>query len=257
MTIASSESSLRGEVSDAEWETRVDLAAAFRVAYHLGWNDRIINHITARVAGEPNHFLMNPHGLGWQEVTASSLIKADFAGNMLTDSGYALAPAGLNFHSAILEAKPHINCVLHIHPTTGIVISAMRDGLMILDQSSCQLHGQVATHAFEGYADARDEAPRIVADLGDKFAMIMWNHGLLTVGRTIGEAFALMRKLVAACEIQERLMATGAEIRAIPDDVLAHTVEQSEGRVGNKPYGGLEWKMHRRMADRLDPSYKT
>lgn len=257
MAEASSGASLRGQVSDAEWETRVDLAAAFRVAYHLGWNDRIINHITARVADEPDHFLMNPRGLGWHEVTASSLVKADFDGNILSDTDYALAPAGLNFHSAILDAKRHINCVLHIHPITGIVISAMRDGLMILDQSSCQLYGQIAYHPFEGYADARDEAPRIVAELGDNIAMIMWNHGLLTVGRTIGEAFAFMQKLVAACEIQERLMATGAAIREIPEDVLAHTVAQSQDRVGNKPYGGLEWKMHRRMADRLDPSYKT
>lgn len=246
-------------LSDAEWETRVQLAAAFRVAYHLGWNDRITNHITARVPDEDNAFLMNPHGLGWHEVTASSLVKADFDGNILSESPFKLAPAGLNFHSAILKAKPHIACVIHTHTAAGVVVSALKSGLMIVDQTGCQLYDQVAYHEFAGYAQEKDEGERIIADLGDKLTMIMWNHGVLSVGRTIGEAFAYMRKLIDACDLQVRLMSTGGEIRPVPEQALAFTRQQiAEKRGGgNKPYGDLEWQMYMRLAERLDPSFRT
>lgn len=251
------EAGVRDAVSEAEWDTRVDLAAAFRIAYHLGWNNRLVNHITARVPDEPDNFLMNPHGLGWHEVTASSLVKADFDGNILSAGAAELAPAGLNFHSAILKAKPEVACVCHTHPTPGVVISATKGGLMILDQTGCQLHGEVSYHEFEGYARESEEAPRIVADLGDHKTMIMWNHGLLTVGRTIAEAFSYMRRLIYACELQERVMALGTEIREIPKDVLDFTKAQVEERRPNQPLGGPEWKMNRRLADQLYPDYKT
>ncbi len=249
--------SLRDKVSAAEWDARVNLAAAFRIAYHLGWNNRLVNHITARVPDEPNHFLMNPHGLGWHEVTASNLVKADFDGNILTEGDVELAPAGLNFHSAILREKPEVNCVCHTHPTPGVVISATRTGLKILDQTGCMLHGEVGYHAFEGYAKEKDEAPRIIADLGDRKTMIMWNHGLLSVGRTVGEAFSFMRRLIGACELQERVMALGTEIREIPKDVMDFTKIQIDQRNQNKPVGGPEWRMNLRLADELYPGYKT
>lgn len=249
--------SVRDKVSVPEWETRVNLAAAFRVAYHLGWNDRLVNHITARVPDEPDHFLMNPHGLGWHEVTASSLVKADFDGRILSEGDVELAPAGLNFHSAILREKPEVNCVCHTHPMAGVVISATRCGLKILDQTGCTLHRDVAYHEFEGYARAKDEAAQIVADLGDCRAMIMWNHGLLSVGRDIGEAFVFMRRLIAACELQERVMALGTEIREIPEEVKDYTKEQGDKRRPNQPLGGPEWRMNLRLADRLYPDYKT
>lgn len=249
--------SLRDKVSTAEWDTRVNLAAAFRIAYHLGWNDRLVNHITARVPDEPDHFLMNPHGLGWHEITASSLVKADFDGRVLSKGDVELAPAGLNFHSAILRDKPEVHCVCHTHPTPGVVISATRMGLKILDQTGCTLHGEVSYHEFEGYAREKDEAPRIVADLGDRKAMIMWNHGLLTVGRTVGEAFSYMRRLIGACELQERVMALGTEIREIPEDVKDFTRSQIDQRNANKPIGGPEWRMNVRLADALYPDYKT
>ena len=249
--------SLRGRVSDAEWETRVNLAAAFRVAHHHGWNETVRNHITARLPDAPEHFLMNPMGLGWHEITASNLLKVDLDGTVLTESDLAPGPAGLNFHSAILRAKPDLNCTFHIHPTQGVAVSAMKDGLIYVDQGGCALYGQVAYHEFEGLAEEADEAPRIVSDLGDKFAMIMWNHGLLTVGRTIGEAVTYMASLVAACDLQIRLMSTGAEIRSIPEEVLEHTSRQMAKRRGNKPGGELDWQMYLRLADRLDPSFKT
>ena len=133
----------------------------------------------------------------------------------------------------------------------------MKDGLKIVDQSSCVLAGRVSTHAFEGLAQEADEAPRIIADLGDNYAMIMWNHGLLTVGRDVGEAFTYMRRLLHACEVQERLMATGAEIREIPAEVIAFTQSQMAERRGNKPLGGLDWKMYRRLAEQLDPTFRS
>ena len=164
--------SVQSKVSKAEWETRVELAAAFRMAYHLGWNDRLVNHITARVPDQPDLFLMNPHGLGWHEITASCLVKADFKGNIKSDADASLAPAGLNFHSAILAAKSGVNCVCHTHPTAGVVISATRAGLKIHDQTGCLLHGQLGYHDFEGYAREEDEAPRIIRDLGEGKARV-------------------------------------------------------------------------------------
>ncbi|MFN4281555.1 MAG: class II aldolase/adducin family protein [Alphaproteobacteria bacterium] len=243
--------------SAAEWDTRMQLAAAFRIAHHLGWNDRLVNHITARVQGEPDHFLMNPHDLGWHEVTASSLVKADIDGRILSGGDAPLAPAGLNFHSAILKANRTTNCVVHTHPMAGIVISATVGGLKIFDQSSCMLHRDVGYHAFEGYANERDEAARIIADLGDRKAMIMRNHGLLSVGRTIGEAFSYMRRLITACELQERIMSLNTEIREIPDDIKDFTKSQIDARRPNQPLGGPEWRMCMRMADELYPDYKT
>lgn len=244
----------RAKVSDAERQTRVELAAAFRIAYHLGWNNKITNHITARIPDEPGCFLMNSHGFGWHEITASNLVKVKLDGTVLTP-GANVGPAGLNFHSAILAAKPAIASVIHTHTRPGVVVSALKHGLMIVDQSGCALHRQVGYHDFEGYASEKDEAPRILADLGERHTLIMRNHGLLSVGRTVGEAFAYMQRLIDACALQVELMSTGAEINPIPDDVLAHTRAQIDRRYGNKPYGVAEWKMCVRLAAELDPTF--
>lgn len=248
---------LAGRVSEAEWETRVHLAAAFRVAYFYGWNYTINNHISARVPGELDHFVMNPTNLGWDEMTASCLIKAHLVGAVLNDTELTLAPAGQNFHSAILAAKPELNCVLHMHPQDGVVVSALKDGLMFVDQSAGALFGTVGYHDFEGLASAKDEGPRIVADLGDNMTMIMRNHGLLSVGRSVAEAFAYMQRLIMACETQVKLMATGGEINPVPDEVLQHTRNQMMKRTEGKPYGERAWPAMLRLADRLDPGYKT
>lgn len=246
-----------GKISDAEWQTRVNLAAAFRLSCHFGWNTGISNHITARVPEEKEHFLMNPLGLGWHEITASSLVKVDYEGNVLGEIDAKLAPAGLNFHSAIHAARPQVNCSFHIHPKAGVVIAATKRGLMIVDQSACELYDQVAYHEFEGIATKKDEAARIIADLGEKRVMIMWNHGLLTVGRTVGEAFVYMKRLITACELQVTLMATGAEIREIPEKIIRFTVSQMRKRQGDAPAGRLEWEMYLRLAEKLDPSFLT
>jgi ribulose-5-phosphate 4-epimerase/fuculose-1-phosphate aldolase len=243
------------EMSEAERDLRIQLAAAFRVAHHYRWNLQILNHITARVPDRSDRFLMNPYGLGWDEITASSLVTVDFNGNVLSHEGVKLAPAGYNFHSGILKARPHLNCVIHVHATPGVVIAATKGGLQIVDQSGCHLYGEVAGHNFEGFAQEEDEVPRILSDLGDKFCLMMWNHGLLTVGRTLGEAFQYMRRLVDACELQERLLATGAEIRPIPQDVLEFTRKQIAEKRKTPAYSDNEWRYHLRLAERLDPSF--
>lgn len=258
MNIATSEfnlRSVRNEVSPAEWDLRVNLAAAFRIAQHLGWNDGATNHITARLSEAPDQFLMNPQGIGFDEMTASSLVRVDLSGRIIHDIGLSPGPAGLNFHSAILAARPDINCTMHIHPMAGVVVSAVKCGLMILDQRGCLLHNQVAYHDFEGYARAKDEAPRIVAELGQKHLMIMRNHGLLAVGRTIGEMFYFMKKLIDACELQERVMAMGTEINPVPLEVIEVANRQSFDRYENKPFGGMDWKMHVRRLRQRDPSF--
>ena len=251
--------SLEGRVSDAEWEVRVDLAAAFRVSYHFGWNNTINNHISARVPDEPEHFVMNPRGLGWHEVTASSLIKSDYNGNDLSESELNLAPAGRNFHGAILDLRRDLNCVFHMHAKAGVVISATEDGFFAFDQGSSMLVGNIAYHDFRGLADEADEGPEIVEDLGANKMMIMRNHGLLTVGGNVGEAFALMHRLADSCATLADLLMTNSKINRVPDEVCKVTQDQIAGRRkgDNQPDGGLEWKMYRRLAEKLDPSYRT
>lgn len=246
---------VREAVSEAEWKTRVDLAAACRIAYGLGWNEGVTNHITIRLPDAPDQFLMNPQGPGFDEMTASCLVKADLSGNVLSDSGLSPGPAGLNFHSAVLGARPEINCSMHIHPMAGIAISALKCGLIILDQRGCMLHDQVAYHEYEGYARAKDEAPRIVAELGMKHTMIMKNHGLLAVGRTVGETFYFMSRLLASCELQERVMSMGTEFKPVPQEVIKVANRQSAERYRNKPFGELDWKLMCRRQERADPSF--
>jgi ribulose-5-phosphate 4-epimerase/fuculose-1-phosphate aldolase len=243
------------EISEAEQDARVQLAAAFRIAHHYGWNLQILNHITLRVPGHDDRFLMNPHGLGWDEVTASSLVTCDLSGNVLSHEGVKLAPAGYNFHSGILRARSHLNCVMHVHATPAVVISATKGGLKIVDQSGCHLYGEVAGHDFEGFAQEEDEVPRILRDIGDKHCLMMWNHGLLTVGRSLSEAFLYMRRLIDACRVYERLLATGAEIREIPTNVLDFTRQQIDEKRKTPAYSEGEWKYHLRLAYRLDPTF--
>jgi ribulose-5-phosphate 4-epimerase/fuculose-1-phosphate aldolase len=227
--------SLEGKVSDAEWQTRVDMAACFRVAYHFGWNDTIHNHLSARVPDEPDKFLMNPQGLGWHEMTASALIKSDFNGNDYTKSEFRLAPAGRNFHGAILKMRSDLNCVFHIHPPGGTSVS----------------------HDYEGLADEAEEGPRIVEHLGKNLHMIMWNHGLLTVGRTVAEAFAGMHNLAKCCDNQVRVLAMNREIELVPEEICRKTQEKIYERSQGRPGGALEFKMYRRLAEKLDPNYRT
>jgi ribulose-5-phosphate 4-epimerase/fuculose-1-phosphate aldolase len=244
---------LQRSVSDIERKLRLELAAAFRVAHHLNWNVDTLNHITLRVPGE-NTLLMNPAGLAWEEMTASSLATLDFDGNILSHSGLRMAPAGYNFHSGILKARPDINCVIHTHESAGVVISATGGDLPVISQGGCRLHGEVGLHDFEGLARESDEVPRIIADLGDRHTLIMLNHGLLSVGASVGEAFGWMRTLTDECRLVERALGTGRKIRPIPEDVQKHTKAQM-GYGRNMPKDDHSWQYWLRLAERLDPSF--
>lgn len=239
--------------SDVERKLRVELAAAFRVAHHLGWNADTLNHITVRVPGE-NTLLMNPLGLAWEEITASSLATIDFDGNILSHSGLRMAPAGYNFHSGILKARPDINSVIHTHEPAGVVISATGGELPIISQGGCRLHNEIGLHDFEGLAREADEVPRIIADLGDRHTLIMLNHGLLSVGASLGEAFGWMRTLTDECRLVERALATGRKLRPIPEQIQIHTKAQM-GYGRNTPRDDHSWQYWLRLAERLDPSF--
>jgi ribulose-5-phosphate 4-epimerase/fuculose-1-phosphate aldolase len=243
-------------IGDAEQSLRVELAAAFRVAHHLRWNLDTLNHITLRIP-DADTFLMNPLGLGWDEITASSLATVGFDGRIVSHSGVRVAPAGFNFHSGILKARPDINCVMHTHETASTVISSLQDGLMILHQGGCRLHGEVGYHDFEGLAREEDEVPRILSDLGERHTLIMRNHGLLSVGASIGEAFGFMRGLIDACALQERAMATGGTIHPISDELQRHTKAQMMSNRRNAPREDHSWQYYLRLAERLDPSFAT
>jgi len=245
----------RYEVSEAERRIRIEAAAAFRLAYHYGWNHGINNHIVVRIPDRPDHFLMNPYGLGWDEITASNLATVRQGGEIVSHEGVTLGPAGLNFHSGILRARPEINCTFHVHARPGVAVAATKQGLMIVDQSAMHLYGEVGTHDFEGFAEGEDEVPRILRDLGDRHCLLMWNHGLLTIGRTIAESFLYMRRLVDACELQISLMSMGAEIRHIPTDVLETTRKQIVKKREHPRYAQTEWDYHCRLAERLDASF--
>lgn len=249
------EESLRGKVSETEWNARVELAAAFRICYMRGWNGSTGNHMTSRVPDEPEHFLMNAADFAWDEITASNLLKLDMDGNVVSHASRKPRPAGLNFHSAIQREMPGINGTLHLHPMAGVVVSAMEDGLMYFDQNSCALYNQVTYHDYEGLAQEADEAPRILSDLGDKYVMIMKNHGLLTIGRTIPETLAWMGRISQACETQERLLATGAKPRHLSQEVVEWTHTQQQARSNNQPIGDVEFQAAFRRAARHDPSF--
>jgi ribulose-5-phosphate 4-epimerase/fuculose-1-phosphate aldolase len=248
---------LNHAIGETEQKLRVELAAAFRIAHHLGWNLDTLNHITLRIEGTDT-FLMNPLGLGWDEITASSLVTASHDGRILSHSGVRLAPAGFNFHSGILKARPDINCVIHTHEDAGTVVGASEDPLLIFDQGGCRLFEEVGYHAFEGLANQEDEVPRILRDLGHRHALIMRNHGLLGVGASVGEAFGWMRALVDACTLQERVVATGRPYKTIPEDLQKHTKMQMAGNNrGNAPREDHSWQYFLRLADRLDPGFAS
>lgn len=244
----------RDTVSALEWETRVDLAAAFRMAHHFGWNDTIRNHIVARLPDEPEQFLINPRGLGWDEITASQLVKADLDGNILSGGDLIPGSAGFNFHRAVLRHKPALNCSLHVHPRDGVAVSAMTDGLQFYDQTACALYGRIAYHDFDGFPDGTEEGNAIAADLEDKNVMILRHHGLLSTGRTIGEAFTYMAMLMEACRLQVTLTTAG-NAEPLPLAEVERTADQIWGQRQNTSFGALDWQMYRRAAERLDPGF--
>ncbi|MDH3689530.1 MAG: class II aldolase/adducin family protein [Gammaproteobacteria bacterium] len=249
--IATLESRARERYSDAEWQTRTDLAACYRLIDHFGYSDIVWNHITARVAGHDEYFLINRMGLRYDEITASNLVKLDIEGNVI-DGPDEVNVTGFIIHSAIHRKRPDIVCVLHTHTRGGLGVSALKCGLQPMVQDALMFHKRIAYHDYEGFSIDIDERERLAASLGDKYAMIMRNHGLLTAGRTIGEAFMLMYYLERACTIQMDVMATQQKISLPEEAMLAHVAEQYQQFCPGK----YEWPALVRLMDKKDPSYR-
>ena len=248
-------SSVREQVSAEEWQTRVDLAAAYRLVALYGWDDLIFTHISARVPGGEHHFLLNPYGMMFEEVTASSLVKIDLAGNKVTESPYFINPAGFTIHSAVHAAREDALCVMHLHTDYGIAVSAQKDGLLPISQQAMLALASLAYHDYEGLALNEEEKPRLVADLGDRSHLILRNHGLLTVGRTAAEAFLSMFLLERACKIQILAQTGGGELVGIPEPVV-RLVESQVKAVTVGQGAALTWPGLLRKLDRLDSSYR-
>jgi ribulose-5-phosphate 4-epimerase/fuculose-1-phosphate aldolase len=249
--------SLEGKVSPEEWQVRVDLAAAYRLIAHHGWDDIIFTHLSARVPGPEHHFLLNPYNLMFEEVTASSLVKVGFDGLPVDPSPFITNPAGFTIHSAIHMAREDAQAVIHLHTPHGQAVSAHAEGLLPLTQTAMLIRDEVAYHDYEGVAVDLDERARIVADLGTKGAMLLRNHGTLAVGETVGEAFLRIYFLERACQAQILALAAGeANLNNPPQGSPEVTAEQ--GKVGLKLAArALAWPALLRKAYRLDPGFAT
>jgi ribulose-5-phosphate 4-epimerase/fuculose-1-phosphate aldolase len=213
--------SRRDKVSPEEWQLRVDLAAAYRLVALFKWDDLVFTHISARVPGPHEHFLINPYGLMFEEITASSLVKIDQQGNKVEDSPFPVNPAGFTIHSAVHAARHDIICVLHTHSLNGVAVSAQREGLLPISQQSIFIVGDMGYHDYEGVALNDDEKPRLVRDLGNHKYLMLRNHGLLTVGATVAEAWQAMYLFEAACTVQVRAQAGGGELIPIGKSIVA------------------------------------
>jgi ribulose-5-phosphate 4-epimerase/fuculose-1-phosphate aldolase len=242
---------VRSLVSDVEWQLRVDLAACYRLVALYGWDDLIFTHISARVPGPEHHFLINPYGMTFDEITASSLVKIDHDARKVLDSPYDINPAGFTIHSAIHAARDDAKCVLHTHSVNGVAVSAQKGGVLPLSQQSTFVLASLAYHDYEGVALSADEKPRLVKDLGDKSFFMLRNHGLLTVGPQVADAFLLMYLFEAACMIQVRAQAGGGELIPIPTKVLEGASMMAKAAMRGVG-GGLAWPGLLRKLDRID-----
>jgi len=249
-------SSVQQNVSAQEWQARIDLAAAYRIIAHYGWDDLVFTHISARVPGPEHHFLINPYGMMFDEVTASSLVKVDINGDKVMPSEYATNPAGFIIHSAVHEARDDAKCVMHLHTIEGIAVSTLQEGLQAYSQQSLFALSSLSYHEYEGVALNPEEKVRLVADLGDTSFMILRNHGLLTCGSSVADAFTSMFLLQRACEIQLKAQATGQAMIKIPDQILAGIQAQAK-QVTRSAGGSLAWPGILRKLDRVNPGYAS
>ncbi len=250
---------IRQQVSPEEWALRQDLAACYRLFVKYGWTDLIFTHLSARVPGQPDHYLINPYGLLFQEITASNLIKVDFSGRVISGE-YPYNEAGHAIHSAVLRARSDINVALHSHTRAGTAVSAMECGLLPLSQQANEIGNLVCYHRYDVATDNEDECARLGKDLADKWAMIMNNHGLLTVGRDMAEAFYLLYTLENACKIQVDVMASGAK-QIIPSPEAIAAVAQfsliGKAKAGDpESYLQRNWQALVRMLDHADQSFR-
>lgn len=246
--------SVRDQVSEVEWQLRVDLAALYRLVAMHGWDDFLFTHLSARIPGPEHHFLLNPLGMTFEEVTASSLVKVDLDGNKVLESPYVINSAGFTIHSAVHAAREDVCCVMHLHTVDGVAVSAQAEGLLPLTQHAMQC-GQIAYHDYEGVALDLDERQRIVRDLADGQFMLLRNHGTLTVGPTICSAWMAMYYLERACSMQVRALAGGATVNMPPQGSAEKAAEQSR-LLFDGTADPLAWPALLRKLDRVDSSYR-
>ncbi|NCF14498.1 MAG: class II aldolase [Gammaproteobacteria bacterium] len=247
--------SVQSRVSAEEWQVRTDLAACYRIIAMYGWDDLVFTHISARVPGGDDHFLINPYGMLFEEITASSLVKVDLDGNTVLESPHPVNPAGFTIHSAVHEARHDAGCVLHTHTKAGIAVSAQASGLLPISQTSLFPYVTLGYHNYEGVALNEEEKPRLVADLGTNHALILRNHGLLTTGETIADAFLLMYVLETACQIQIMAQSGGGDLVPVPQPIVDGIQAQAE-QVTKGLGGALVWPGLLRKLDRRDSSFR-
>lgn len=246
--------SLRGTVSAEEWQLRIDLAACYRLVAMFGWDSLVFTHISVRVPGPEHHFLINPYGLMFDEITASSLVKVDQQCNKVIDSPFPVSPAGFTIHSCIHEARPDVACVLHTHSRAGTAVSAQKCGVLPISQASAIVLSSLAYHAYEGVALREAEQPRLQADLGNRNFMVLRNHGLLTVGKSVPDAFLSMYILENTCRVQIDAQA-GGELVHIDPSIVSDAVDvMQKGTAGQG--ANIAWPALLRKLDRMDPGYR-
>lgn len=254
-TAAAITDSLHSKVSAAEWQMRVDLAAAYRLVAYYHWDDLVFTHISARVPDTDHHFLINPYGFLFEEITASSLVKVDLQGNKVMDSPYDINPAGFTIHSAVHAARDDAQCVMHAHSLNGVAVSAQQAGLLPLSQQSLLVLASLGYHDYEGIALNADEKPRLVADLGRHRFLMLRNHGLLTVGSSVADAFLFMYLMEAACRIQVLAQSGGGTLSQVHPKILSGIQAQAD-QVTRGLGGKLAWPGLLRRLDRQDSSYR-
>ena len=252
--------SMKGQCSDEEWQARIDLAACYRLIDHYGMSDMMANHISLCVPDEEGAFLINAYGMMYEEITASSLIKIDIEGNILSqpdfgDLNYGINRAGYLIHSAVHAARPEVACVIHTHSWASMAVSALECGLLPITQTAMRFL-KIGYHDFQGVVLKEEEQQSLLNDIGDKEALLLRNHGAMTVGRTVGEAFNWMHRLELACRTQLAAMACNTPLCQVSEHVLEETWNNYQ-RGTRRPYGLMEWPALLRKLDRMDPSYRT
>ncbi|WP_440055097.1 class II aldolase/adducin family protein [Pseudoalteromonas sp. T1lg65] len=245
---------VKDKVSEQEWQLRVDLAACYRLVEHFRWGDLIYTHMSARLPGT-DQYLVNAFGLAFDEVTASNLVKVDLQGNVLDDTPFAINPAGFTIHSAIHEVREDAHCVIHLHTKETVAVASLECGLLPLSQHSMFSLPSLSYHGYEGLAVNADEKARLQQDLGDTNHMLLVNHGGLTVGPTVGDAFMRFYDLQRACEIQVAIQATGQKAVPVPQPIIENIYNQAKVVHSGSTGGQLAWPAMLRKAYRLDPSF--
>lgn len=254
-TSAAAPGDVRRQVSPEEWQLRVDLAACYRLVALYGWSDLVFTHISARVPGPEHHFLINPYGLMFDEITASNLIKVDDQCAKVIDSPHPVNPAGFVIHSAVHAARADVQCVLHTHTRAGIAVSAQKAGVLPISQQSTFVLASLAYHDYEGVAFRDDEKPRLQADLGTANYLVLRNHGLLTCGKSVADAFLSMYTFENACQIQIAAQSGGAELTQVNPRIVEGVGQAMRVQTGGLG-GSFVWPSLIRRLDRLDPGYR-